>query len=69
MGTAIPINDTLAADPDAIVARIVDPGSAKGEIMPPSHQLRPLAPVHRSGIERLRPSLHLHALDSMPVSW
>ena len=53
MATTIPIDDTLPTDPDAIVARIFDPDRPTGEIVPLYHQLRTLAPVHRSGIERL----------------
>lgn len=53
METGIPIDVTLPTDPDAIVARIFDPDQPAGEIVPLYHQLRTLAPVHHSGIERL----------------
>ena len=51
--TPIPMDDTLPADPDAIVERLFDPERPTDELVPLYHQLRNLAPVHQSGIERL----------------
>lgn len=47
------MDDTLPADPDAIVERLFDPERPTDELVPLYHQLRNLAPVHQSGIERL----------------
>jgi len=49
----IPIFADLPTDPDAIVDRIFDPAARQGNLVRLYHQLRNLAPVHHSGLERL----------------
>jgi hypothetical protein len=51
--TPIPIFDDLPTEPDAIVDRIFDPAGRQGNLVRLYHQLRNLAPVHQSQIERL----------------
>lgn len=51
--TTIPIFDDLPLDPDAIVLQIFDPHRPAGDPVRLYHQLRNVAPVHHSGIERL----------------
>jgi cytochrome P450 len=45
--------DDLPSEPDAIVERIFDASSRQGDLVRLYHQLRSLAPVHHSQIERL----------------
>jgi cytochrome P450 len=45
--------DDLPSEPDAIVERIFDPSGHQGDLVRLYHQLRSLAPVHHSQIERL----------------
>ncbi len=49
----IPIFEDLPAEPDAIVAQIFDPIGREGRLVRLYHQLRNVAPVHQSRIERL----------------
>jgi cytochrome P450 len=49
----IPIFDDLPREPDAVLERIFDPARPPGDLVRLYHQLRNLAPVHHSEIERL----------------
>lgn len=49
----IPIFEDLPTEPDAIVEQIFDPVGRQGRLVRLYHQLRNVAPVHQSQIERL----------------
>jgi cytochrome P450 len=51
--TAIPIFDDLPREPDAIVEQIFGEQGRPGDLVRLYHQLRNVAPVHQSAIERL----------------
>lgn len=51
--TTIPIDEDLPREPDALVALLFDPGRPSGDLVRIYHQLRTVAPVHRSELEHL----------------
>jgi cytochrome P450 len=51
--SAIPIQPDLPTEPDAIVEQIFDAGNRRGDLVRLYHQLRNVAPVHQSQIDRL----------------
>jgi cytochrome P450 len=51
--TKIPIDETLPQDPDEIVARLFAPERPTSELVPLYHQLRTIAPIHHSELDRL----------------
>ncbi len=51
--TAIPIYDDLPVEPDAILEQIFDAAGREGNLVRLYHQLRNVAPIHQSQIERL----------------
>jgi len=67
--TSIPIFEDLPSDPDEIVARIFDPVARKGDRIRLYHQLRNVAPVHRSNLAQLgRPWLVTRHADAAWVA-
>ena len=51
--TTIAIYDDLPSAPDAILEQIVDAAGREGNLVRLYHQLRNVAPIHQSRVERL----------------
>jgi cytochrome P450 len=66
---SIPLFEDLPTEPDEIVARLFDPVARKGDRIRLYHQLRNVAPVHRSSLDQIgRPWLVTRHADAAWVA-